>query len=411
MDAYQQHLNWIYDQQRALLSQLEQWASIHSGSDHLDGLHTMLIALQQAFSPLGGRSREVALPKRQRLTRDGTIVENFLGKALSITKHPTASLKMFLGGHMDIALKQQQPLEPCHRIGNDRLCGRGTADMKGGLLILLTALTALEKSPFAGKIGWHVLITPDEEIGSPGSRTLYVEEAKKYPFGLLFEPALPNGSLVSTRKGSVNYTLVARGKASHAGRDFFIGRNALTAIAKAAVAAENLTNREKGITVNIGYIEGGSAANIVPDQAQCLINLRVKEKQDLAMTEEHLKDICKNASEHREVALTLHKDSERPPKLLDKHTNALLASLQSCASQLDFDLKWEATGGVCDGNILADAGLPNVDSLGAVGGSLHTQEEYVLNTSLVERSLLVARFFMQLANEEIVMQHARSSVS
>jgi len=272
--------------------------------------------------------------------------------------------------------------------------------MKGGLLVLLTALQALEKSPFSEKIGWKVLITPDEEVGSPGSCQLLVEESKNHQLGLIFEPALPNGSLVSSRKGSINYTLVVQGKASHAGRDFYLGKNAITALAQIAITAEDLTDPHKEITVNIGHIEGGGTVNIVPDQASCLINLRVKDSEDLTMVKDRLKKICKKEGENRGVSITLHEDSERPPKPVDELTQALFDALRSCAFQLGFDLKWEPTGGVCDGNTLAHAGLSTIDTLGVVGGNLHTEEEYVLIPSLVERSLLTAQFLMHFAATE-----------
>ena len=396
-NQYQPYLEWIYGHEKKMLSQLEQWVNIHSGSNHLEGLSTMSTVLYEAFSSLGGNMLDISLPPRKCLTSDGTLLENPLGKALSISKHPNAPRQILLSGHMDIALRKEQPLKKCRRVGNDQLCGRGTADMKGGLLVLLTALQALEKSPFSGQIGWKVLITPDEEVGSTGSRQLLIKESKNHQLALIFEPALPNGSLVSSRKGSVNYTLVARGKASHAGRDFHLGRNAITALAQIALAAEDLTDLHKEITVNIGHIEGGSTANIVPDQASCLINLRVKESEDLAMVKDRLKKICEKEEENRGVSITLHQDSERPPKPVDELTQALFDALQSCAFQLGFSLKWEPTGGVCDGNILAHAGLPTIDTLGVVGGNLHTEEEFLLIPSLVERSLLTAQFLMHFA--------------
>ncbi|MGA8164996.1 MAG: hydrolase [Waddliaceae bacterium] len=399
MNRYEPYLKWIYGHKKEMASRVEQWANIHSGSNHLEGLHTMLSALEEAFATLGGSIAALPLPPRKRLISEGTTVEEPLGKALLLSKHPDAQRQVFLGGHMDIALKKGQPLEPCQLIGKDRLCGRGTADMKGGLVILLTALQALEKSPFSGQIGWKVLITPDEELGSPGSHELLVKESASCQLGLLFEPSLPNGALVSSRKGSVNYTLVVQGIASHSGRDFHLGKNAITSLARIAVAAENLTDPDKDITVNIGHIEGGGTINIVPDRASCLMNLRVKTHQDLAMVKEELEKACNEEREQKGVAVILHQDSERFPKPLDEHTQALLNNLQSCASQLGFTLEWESTGGVCDGNTLAHEGLPTIDTLGVIGGNLHTKEEYMMIPSLVERSLLAAKFLMHLADE------------
>src|SRR6185503_18576279 len=99
----------------------------------------------------------------------------------------------------------------------------------GGIVVMLTALRALERSPFAEKIGWEVLLNPDEEIGSPNSSALLVEAARRNHLGLIFEPAMSDGSLVGSRKGSGTFTATIKGRAAHAGRDFANGRSAILA--------------------------------------------------------------------------------------------------------------------------------------------------------------------------------------
>ena len=131
---------------------------------------------------------------------------------------------------------------------------------------MLTALAALERSPFAENIGWEVLINPDEEIGSPGSSPLLHEAARRNHLGLVYEPALSDGSLVSERKGSGNFDIIVRGKAAHAGRDFLAGRNAIATAAKLAVELDKL-NGASELTVNVARIDGGGPNNMVPDLA------------------------------------------------------------------------------------------------------------------------------------------------
>ena len=395
---HEQFLNSIDSDYPLLVALLQKWTQIHSGSDNLNGLSLMLEALKRSFSFLGGQITEIPLLPNTKINLDGTVVETPLGHALSITKRPHASKRVLLAGHMDIAYGAELKLTPTQLKNGSTLIGRGTADMKGGLLVLLAALKAFEKSPYAEHVGWQVLINPDEEIGSPGSAPLFQKAAKTHQFGMIFEPSLPDGSLVSSRKGSSNFTLLVKGKSAHAGRDFFSGRNALTAAARFALAAENLTDRDKEITVNIGQLLSSNALNIIHDRALCRFNIRVKEAKDLDEVKKQLNQI---AAEKKEgIEMILHQDIERPPKPFDTKTQHLFETVRHTAQELGFDLSWKPSGGVCDGNILAHEGLPTVDTLGIVGGNLHTEEEFADLKSLALRAKLSALLLMKFASDE-----------
>lgn len=226
-----------------------------------------------------------------------------------------------------------------------------------------------------------------------GSRDLIAQHAKGHDVGLVFEPSFPDGSIVSARKGSANFTIIARGKAAHAGRDFHLGDNAITKIARFAIEAEALTDDSKEITVNIGHIEGGGPVNIVPDLAVCRLNVRMREDKDLKMVKGKLKELAEK------YAVELTQDSERPPKPFDEKTQQLFAAFKECAAEFGMELKWSPSGGVCDGNTLAGAGLPTIDTLGMVGGGIHTPKEYAELGSLKERAKLLALFLMHFAKE------------
>lgn len=216
---------------------------------------------------------------------------------------------------MDTVYPPTHPFQKAERLAG-RLNGPGALDMKGGLLILLTLLHAIERSSFAPRIGWEVLINPDEEIGSVGSRNLLAECASRNHLGLIFEPAFPDGQIVSSRKGSATFTIVARGRAAHAGRDFASGRNALTALAKFILKAEALTDLEKGTTVNIGQLQSGEAVNVVPVLAISRLNVRVTKKEALDELQSSLRRFAKEADEG--VTLFIHEDAATPPRSLTK---------------------------------------------------------------------------------------------
>lgn len=401
MELYQKHLEWINTQQERMIDLVSSWANINSHSDNLDGLAKMLSALKTAFSFLEGEIRVIPLPSRQKINSKGEIIEISNGEALSITKHPNAPIKIFLAGHMDTVYPTTSPFQTVELIEKNMMRGPGVADMKGGLVIMLKALQALEKSPFAGKIGWEVLINPDEEVGSQGSASLFTASAQQNVLGLLFEPAFSDGSIVSARKGSANFTVVARGKAAHAGRDFHLGRNAIIGLSRFMVAAANLSDLDRGITVNIGHIEGGEAVNIVPDLAICRLNARITSMEDWSKFKLNLQKCIDDSNVDEGISLVLFEQVSRKPKPFDAKNQELFASVKKCASDLGCDLQWKPSGGVCDGNILSAAGLPTIDSLGAIGGHIHTHDEWLLLSSLTERATLVAYFLMKVANGEI----------
>lgn len=272
--------------------------------------------------------------------------------------------------------------------------------MKGGLVILLKSLECLESSPFAGKIGWEVLINSDEEVGSAGSEPILIQCAKRNQLGLIFEPSFSDGTLVSSRKGSANYTIVCKGKAAHAGRDFFLGENAITALADVILKIQALTDKEMGITVNVGFIIGGGPTNIVPDHALCRINVRTVEKHQNQAVCLAMEKLIHEENETKGTQCTLYSHHVHAPKLFDEKQKRLFEQMASCGKKLGIELKWKPSGGACDGNVLAAQGLPVIDTMGAVGGNIHTSEEYIEVDSLLERSRLCALFLMNLAGEK-----------
>lgn len=407
MDQYHPYLEWIDQKRNSIHSLLKTWTDIPSASHSLPHLNAQAHALQSAFEPLGAQFRSIRLPPKITIQKDGSTLASSLGPLLCWSKRPRAPLKILLCGHMDIALSPTDTFLLSRKTSRDLLVGRGAADMKGGLLVVWLALQALENSPFATKIGWKLLVNPDEEIGSPGSKGFLMKEAKKHHIGLVFEPALPDGCLVGARKGSINYTVVVQGVASHAGRDFFKGLNALTAAARFALAAESLTDFCQDATVNIGYLEGGGAVNTVPDTAICRLNMRMKTKEEFKQMKKKIEQIAAIENRRGGAIFTLYQDTERAPKVFDKNARLLFESLKKCGASLGIAIDWKATGGVCDGNTLAEAGLPTIDTLGPIGGSLHTNEEYVRISSILQRAKLTARFLMQIGAGEIALHIKR----
>lgn len=385
----------------SMCERVVEWADINTGSHNVHGLDRLSSLLKGSFSELGAEIEELNLPAETIVRSDGELVPVPLGKALAIRKRRDAPLQIFLGIHSDTVFGVDHPFQKTERIDENTLRGPGVADAKGGLVILLKSLETLEASPFAAGIGWEVLINPDEEIGSPGSGLLFREIARRNHLGLIFEPALPGGALVTSRKGSGNFALVVRGRAAHAGRDPTVGRNAIAALAEFIMTINVLNDLNPAISVNMGKIEGGGPVNIVPDLAICRFNIRVASGDDQLVAEQYLSRTVARMNLLDGISADLHGRFHSPPLSTSDERQWLCRSLTECGSDLGVKLEWKGSGGTCDGNRLAAEGLPVVDSLGACGGQIHSVDEYLEIDSLVARSQLTSLFLLKLASGEI----------
>jgi glutamate carboxypeptidase len=401
MIRYALHLDWI-DQQDARLRRLvEQWANLNSGTFNLEGVNNCSQAVLSEFRSLQADVRSLDLPPAKLIDAHGEPVDRPLGKAIHLQKHRDAPVKVLLGIHIDTVYAMDDPFQRVTQLDAGRLQGPGVADAKGGLVVMLTALQALERSAFGGRIGWDVLINPDEEIGSPGSAEIWKNLAKQNHVGMLYEPALSGGALVAGRKGSGNFTAVVRGKAAHAGRDPKAGRNAIHLLGEMIVALAAMQELSPGISVNVGQISGGTAVNIVPDLAIANFNVRVVGIDEQATVERRLQKIVSDLNSRDGYSINLHGGFSAPPKVMNDASRRLMDAFQTCGRELGLSIDSRDTGGVCDGNRLAAAGLANIDSLGVRGGNLHSDREYIELDSLTERAKLSAVFLMKLAAGEI----------
>ena len=395
---YLQPLDEQFDEMTQLLIK---WAEINSSSENIPGLEAMLRILSEDFRPLGGQVTAIKLPSYEKIDDDAKSTDSPLGKTLSIIKRSDARHKVLLCIHYDTVYRADHPFQQCTRIDLNKLSGPGVADAKGGLVVMLKALECLETTPWAANIGWEALINPDEEIGSPGSGPLLVEAAKRNDIGLVFEPSLPDGNLVGARKGSGNFTVVVRGRAAHAGRAPELGRNAVNALADFIVRLNAMHEDKPGISVNVANVRGGGPLNVVPDLALCRFNVRVTSTEDQRDVQKNIQELITTMSTSDGISFNLHGGFSRPPKELDNKAIRLYEQVRQCGKDLGLSIDWMLSGGSSDGNILASAGLPTVDSLGATGGNIHSSDEYVLLKSLPERAKLVTLFLMKLATKDI----------
>jgi len=271
--------------------------------------------------------------------------------------------------------------------------GPGCVDMKGGLVIALHALEALEACGV--EAAWTFLLNSDEETGTYHSESALRAEASRHDWGIALEPALADGSLAVERVGSGQFMIECRGRSAHVGREFTKGVSAVTKLAECIAAVSELPVPDEGRIVSVGPLQGGVATNAVPDLARAWGNARFASQ---AMADELEAAIRALETEAGAMpAVEVFTSFNRPAKALIPETERLALAARAAAEDLGQSLPFAKTGGVCDGNILQDAGLPTIDTLGVRGGGLHTPEEWIDLTSLLERCQLLAVLIARIA--------------
>ncbi|MFC4426609.1 M20 family metallopeptidase [Deinococcus navajonensis] len=255
---------------------------------------------------------------------------------------------------------------------DDRLYGPGTYDMKAGIVGLFHALRPLRGEWPRG--GVTVLLSPDEEIGSPSSRAHIEAAAHEARAVLVVEPPVADTHNLKTgRKGTGSFVLRFQGVASHAGNRPELGASAITAAAEAVLAAQALARPELGTTVSVGLISGGSAVNVIPAEAQLELDLRVS---TLAEAERVTQGIHALRPSDPRVQLEVLGGLNRPPFEQTPGALALFEQTQALARDLGFEVGGEFVGGGSDGNFTAPL-APTLDGLGAPGDGAHAAHEHV----------------------------------
>lgn len=292
-------------------------------------------------------------------------------------------------GHMDTVWDMGTLKTMPFRIEAARAYGPGTFDMKAGLVQLVFAIRALSGTGTKPAAKVVTLINSDEEVGSYSSRSLIEEYARRSRAVLVLEPSLgPGGKLKTFRKGVGVFKLRVRGQAAHAGLDPQGGVNAIEEMARQIQTLHEMTNHDRGISVNVGTVQGGSRVNVVAAEAEADIDLRVSTLDDAEAMEKQilgLRPYLKGA----ELAVTGGVD--RPPLERSPGVVALFEKARDLATELGFELAEGPAGGGSDGNITAALGVPTLDGLGAVGDGAHAAHEHVMIDEMPRRAALLAR--------------------
>ena len=366
--------SWLSDQRAAMLSLMEKVVNIDSGSYDKAGVDAVGEAFEEFF-----REHDIEV---ERLPQDVS------GDIFRARIPGPGNAPIVLMGHRDTVFSKGEATRRPFTIRDGRAYGPGVMDMKGGLVLNAFVLAAFKK--FGGHSAPLVaLLTSDEEIGSPQSRSTIEETARGARAVYNAEPGRANGNVVSRRKGGVFMIMDITGKAAHSGGNFEAGRSAINALAHKTLAISALTDIPIGVTLNIGLVSGGQSVNTVAPAATGEIDMRYSRHADRNRILGAVEKIV--ATEHVPgTSATLRIKGEFLPLEQTDGDTRLLAHYKKAALQAGLTVEGESTGGCADSGFTSAVGTPTLCATGPVGGLAHTPEEYLEVDSIVPRAIALA---------------------
>jgi glutamate carboxypeptidase len=368
-------LAYFEKRKREIAQTIRQLVEIESPSDNKQAVDRLSSFLALKFQALGGR---VTLHK----------IRNF-GDHLQVNFSGRRSVKpVLLLGHCDTVYPLATLASmPC-RVAKGRIWGPGVLDMKSGIALMLAAIEGLRTLHDALPRPVTVLLVSDEEVGSISSRQITENLAKKSAAVLVLEPSYGlRGAVKTARKGVGEYTLKVTGKAAHSGLDFEKGESAIIELARQVAEISNLVDLKRGLTLNVGLIQGGTRANVVPAEARAVVDVRIAHGKDAAGIDRKLRFL---RPFNRRCKLGISGAINRPPMERTAGVARLFQLASAIASRMGWKLEEAAVGGGSDGNFTAALGIPTLDGLGGVGEGAHAAHESILISELPRRAALLA---------------------
>ena len=308
------------------------------------------------------------------------------GEHLIIRAFPSNKKSVLLLGHTDTVYPKGSFQNNPTRIEDGKLYGCGVFDMKANCVLMLEILRSLTELKLQPPNPLTILLSCDEEIGSPTGRELVEREAVNSEYCLVCEPSA-SGRVKTGRKGTGNYTLKAHGIPAHAGLEPERGASAILEIARQIEKLHSFNDFQTGTTVTVGTVAGGTTANVVPAEAVCQIDVRFASMSEAEKIESRIRNL-KSCDER--VRLEISGEINRPPLERTENVVALYEKARRVGAGFGYDLGETQVGGASDGNFIGALGVPVLDGLGVSGDGAHTFEEYIFVGDIAKRAALVA---------------------
>lgn len=371
-----ERLKYFEERRDRMVETIRQLVEVESPSDDKVAADKLASLLAGRFEGLGGHS------KFHRVQKFGNHLQVDFGT------ERRAKPVLLLGHYDTVYPVGTLKTMPC-RVADGRLWGPGALDMKSGIALMLQVIEALRE--------WHgdslprpvtVLLVSDEEVGSDSSRPITESLAKNAEAVLVIEPSMGlQGAVKTARKGVGEYIVKAIGKAAHSGLDFEKGESAIIELARQIPVIANFTQLKRGITLNVGLIQGGSRVNVIPSEASANVDFRVTSMKDAKEVEKKMHSL---KPFNKKCKLEIKGGLNRPPMERTAGVAGLYKKAAEIANSLGWKLGEAAVGGGSDGNFTAGLGIPTLDGLGAVGEGAHATHESIVVAELPKRAALLA---------------------
>lgn len=360
-----------------LLGHLKALVELESPSDNKAAVDRCVEFTAEAVSSLGGRVR------RHHNRNAGDVLEAHFGPKTG----QRSGKPILLLGHLDTVWPQGTLATMPFKIAKGRAWGPGVLDMKAGVAMALAALELLRAEDLSHR-PVILLLVGDEETGSHASRNITEKTAKRCESVYVLEPAQGIEAAYKTaRKGIATYRVHVTGVPAHSGVNFGQGHSAIAELARQVGAIEACTDLTRGITINVGTIQGGTRSNVVPAEACAEVDARIVRAADFARLDRRLKSLRVH---DKGCVLKVEGGLNRPPMERTRATVGLYRRAATLAAGMGFDLQEAATGGGSDGNFTSALGIPTLDGMGAVGEGAHARNESVVLKELAPRTALLA---------------------
>jgi glutamate carboxypeptidase len=360
--------------EKSMFAYLEELVRIQSSSHHKKGVDKVLQTIKGSFEGMHVSTEVIEQP--------------LLGNHLVARSNcPSGSSdQILIVGHMDTVFPADTEFN-WYKADDLKCYGPGVVDMKGGLVVGIFAFKALQEIGLLQEIPLVFVFNSDEEIGSSGSLEVIQHEASQSAAAFVLECGGLNGEVVTGRKGNLMVELHVEGKAGHAAFADQGKSSAILEMAHKIIQFESLNDFQQGITVNVGKVEGGIGPNTVSEFCTAQIDFRYVAPEDFKYIESRILDII-STTNVKGTRIDVNFISGRPPMQQNPANRKLYTVAEKVAEQLDIPIKEQFRFGGSDANYIADLGIPVLDGLGPVGGKDHSDEEYMLKDSLLQRTLL-----------------------
>ena len=361
-----------------------------------------LVEIESGSSDKAGVDRAGAFMARQ-LERVGMKVESYpqreFGNQVVGRRRSGGKGRLLILGHLDTVWPTGTLKEwPFVITGDGCATGPGVGDMKGGLMVALTALEALNACGLCGLEAITFLLIPDEELGTPYSRPLIEAEGRQSDWTLVMEPGREDGGVVTSRSVLGRFIVRAQGRSAHCGVDYERGASAVRELAGKVGPLESLTRVDQGIIVNVGIFKGGEARQVIPAAGEMHIDFRAPDQTQADELMAQVRALALTAANSK-VSLSIEGGQTRPAFPRSSGTVHLYRHAAAIAEELSIPLPEVHTRGGSDGSLVAALGVATLDGLGPVSLDDCSRHERVVISTLVPRTLLLAHLIVALDRE------------